>query len=170
MGRPPTPTALLKLRGSYNVTDHRDRKDDQFPTIQSETSIPAPPSLSEHGSKTWNLITSRLLMANIISDIDLPMLEQALLLQDELEAVTGEITRIRNKKKKTQQDYSRWFKLNGQLTKTLAIYSTILGRYGCSPSDRTKILSTATLVQSRSNKKEKEENPILAILEDSDDE
>lgn len=170
MGLHPTPTTVLKLRGTYNTTIHKDRKDDQFPTIQTDNPLPAPVSLSEHGAKTWQMITSRLLAANVLSEIDLPILEQALILQDELDVLKEEIEHIRKKKKKASQDYQRWYKLNSQFTRTLTIYTSILARFGCSPSDRAKILSTATLVQTRSDKKEKEENPILAILEDSEDE
>jgi len=169
MGLHPTPTSVLKLRGTYNTTIHKERKDDQFPTIQSDSPLPAPASLSEHGERTWAMITSRLLAANVLSEIDLPLLEQALILQDELDVVREEIEHVRKKKKKTQQDYQRWYKLNSQLTRTLTIYTSMLARFGCSPSDRAKILSTATLVQSRTDKKEKDENPILAILEDSED-
>jgi phage terminase small subunit len=170
MGVHRAPTKLLKLRGTYNTTIHKDRQDDQFPTLQSDITLPAPASLSERSTKTWELITSRLLVANALSEIDLPLLEQGLLLQDELDTIRSEIEHIRKKKKKTQQDYQRWNKLNSQLARTLTIYISILSRFGCSPSDRAKILSTATLVQERKDKKEKEENPILAILEDSEDE
>jgi len=169
MGAHPEPTSLLKLRGSYNTTLHKKREDDKFPTLDTSALVPAPDTLSERAKSVWCSITNRLLAANVLSDIDFPILEQALLLQDEIDAIQLEIIHIRNKKKKKQEDYSRWFKLNGQLVRTTQLYSSLMGKFGCTPSDRTKILSIATLVQSRTDKKENEENPILAILEDSGD-
>lgn len=164
MGAHPEPTSLLKLRGSYNTTLHKKREDDKFPTLDTSSLIPAPECLSERAKNVWRSITNRLLIANILSDIDLPILEQALLLQDEIDAVQSEIIHIRNKKRKKQEDFSRWFKLNGQLVRTTQLYSSLMGKFGCTPSDRTKILSIATLVQTRKDGIEKEENPILAIL------
>ena len=163
MGRPRTPTSQLKLRGSYNVTTHGERSDELFPTLTPDTEIEAPAHLSDRAKVMWSMYINRLLPIGAIADIDLPVLEMACSLYDELECIEKDLAKVRSKKSKSEKDRLYWYKYNAQYIKTMHELTQILCRFGATPAERTKI---ASLVK---RPEKKDDDSILAFL-DGDEE
>ena len=56
VGRPPKSTDQHKADGTYNVTRHRDRVEDQ--SFDGEIDVAAPDDLGEVGAATWDRVVS----------------------------------------------------------------------------------------------------------------
>jgi P27 family predicted phage terminase small subunit len=138
-GRPRAPTEVLKLHGTYENCKHGDRVDDLFPVI-SGVAIEPPATLTDKAAAQWNHFVPVLLNLKVLAVQDLVMLESAFILMGEYYDALEEIQKIRNKKKKTNDDLIRRSKLNNWMTRSIKECNSILCRFGVSPSERAKLI------------------------------
>lgn len=158
MARHPLPTKELKLHGSYNITLHGGRTDEDFPTLPVDAKIEPPDRLGESSKALWTIYTNRLVPLGALSDIDLFVLEEACLLFDELQFIEHDLSKVRSKKSKSDTDRLNWYKLNAMFIKTSHELDLKLCRFGATPSERAKIASLAR------TPKHEDENSILECL------
>lgn len=148
-----------------NVTDDADRTDHLFPCLPENAIVQAPVSLSERASATWYSITQPLIAVGALQQMDLNLLEEGLRLQDELEELNTQITKLTVKKRMVEDDITRWNKLSAIRNRSLQNYIKIMSSFGVSPAARASISNLVQRPQKTSDA-EKEANPVLAILED----
>ncbi|WP_062116685.1 hypothetical protein [Collimonas pratensis] len=114
MARPRTPSNVLQMRGAFDKNPKRGREREGEPEPNGEIGEP-PESLSEDAKKCWFEITG-LLAPGVLCRSDRLALEMAASL----------LAQIRG---------TQWLVPAAVLTR----YETLIGKFGMTPSDRSKV-------------------------------
>ena len=122
MARPRTPTAKLKLHGTYNVTRHRGRKDEPQP----EGKPVRPDDMPEDAQHHWDTVVSRLVKLGIATDNDSEALHEMCLWW----AIMRELHR---------EDGNRNERWQYRLANATKVWRDYASRFGMTPADRAKL-------------------------------
>jgi hypothetical protein len=134
------PTKLMKLKGTYEKSKCK-RIDDTLPMLLPETVIDVPESLTNENIKSqWTLTTKRLLLWGLLSEIDLPELEEGFLLLQELKKINDTMKNI-------PVEDDTYGKYLGYKIKTLTAFHSVLKNYGMTPVERTKLSLVASEIK-----------------------
>ena len=138
-GRPRKPTAQLIQEGTYRADRHGTRGDISYPTLSKDTTIAPPPSLTRpEVVDAWRDITSSLISLGILSQVDLPMLEEGFLVLEKVKRLNELIIQLEgNEANLLTETYTR---LLSQKSKYLKLYNDIMKDYYVTPVQRTKLI------------------------------
>lgn len=131
-GRPAKSTAMLKLHGNFRDDRHAERFDDS--TLAPEIATPA--LLSETEAKCWDEIIPDLQAAGYVKRIDSTELRGMI---EWLARYRVLIVWLRDRQSKPEVDVDEVLKIQGMAQKAWTTFFTIAGRFGLSPSDRSKL-------------------------------
>jgi phage terminase small subunit len=75
-GRPPKPTQVLKLQGTYRKSRHGNRLDSDLRTLPTDFVIPEPPEgLHPKAKALWEPWIEGLLVKHVLTEVDFPTIE-----------------------------------------------------------------------------------------------
>jgi len=137
------PTKLMILKGTLeaNKKSTKNRIDDKLIMLNPDCTVEVPVSITNEKVKSiWNATTNTLLGWNILSAIDLPELEEAFLILQELQ-------RINEQLKATEVADENYSKVLHNKLKAVKVFHDLMKNYGLSPVERTKLTLTVTEIK-----------------------
>jgi hypothetical protein len=158
------PTALLKLSGvaKNNKKVYAGRIDDKLPMVSRDTEIDPPEHFLPWTKERWVQTINWCCRAGIVSWADYPTLEAGFQALEDAHVCDMQIDFIRKARVgdiPPGGEIDQISKLSAQKYKALNYFSSTLGKFGITPADRAKLTINDL------NRKAKEENPVLAVLQ-----
>jgi phage terminase small subunit len=150
MGRPRKSAQEHVASGTYKASRHAESSAMDLPiavdALTPTKSVPA------EVHEEWRLVASRLVEMGILIDADRPLLESAFVLLADARYYHELIDRVKKSIERMEDDdtveaamaqaeaIKALVSLNGMHIKAVALFSTIISKYGITPSERAKIL------------------------------
>lgn len=143
MGRPSKSISELKSTGSYRKDRHGNREDVSVPALVKGTTINPPASIVNGEIQTyWKSLTSELIDNQLITQNDLPILEQAFIFLQNTKALNIEIEKMEAKGiLENLKDYSLMISTK---KKMIDSYYGIMTDFFLTPKGRTKMVKNKT--------------------------
>jgi hypothetical protein len=154
--------AQQKEMGTYDKRSDSQSLATIAETLPVTTKIEAPAFLKDDRLKDlWTITTNRLLVWQILSDVDIELLRQGFFLLQELEKQEKALSKLKSAGTPKYASLIKTYK------NTLGMIDLIFGKYGFTPKDRSNLKLTATQIKEKETLLEKiSKNALCNVTEE----